>query len=405
MPLSGFSDPDFAVDDAGNVYLSEINLINVAISKSADTGKSWSLANFFAQDMTDRQWSEADRNGVVYMVGNPADGGTSSDPVGHFEHTLYKSTNGGATFTPGVDDAGGLGDLRVDRSDGTLYEMHYSGDPAKLELAAFRNARADDLTPQLHTVATGVDMRSHWPAFDLDSDGNLYVVWDETGEGASRRASGVYYAYSTDRGRTWSKPVRVDAGPATDIWPWLAVGDPGRVAIAWFQADKQLPGDDAETTGEHGWRLMAAQTLSGLGCQGSAKPGFRVVPATPSIHQGTVCMGGTFCQAQAIDRRLGDYFSIEIDGAGYMVAAYSDTREGGAVSLPGFIRQSGGPSFFGPATAPFNPTKKPASAATVLSKKRGALASTGIDPAEPAALGTVLLGIAVAVSRRMRRAT
>ena len=57
-------------------------------------------------------------------------------------------------------------------------------------------------------------------------------------------------------------------------------------------------------------------------------------------------MGGTTCQAQLIDRRLGDYFTIDIDTTGALVAAYSDTRQGGAVSLPAFLRQTGGTSFF-----------------------------------------------------------
>jgi hypothetical protein len=46
-----------------------------------------------------------------------------------------------------------------------------------------------------------------------------------------------------------------------------------------------------------------------------------------------------------IDRRLGDYFTIDIDTTGAVVAAYSDTRQGGAVSLPAFLRQTGGSSF------------------------------------------------------------
>ena len=39
LPNSGFSDPEFALDTAGNVYISEINLANIAISKSTDSGR------------------------------------------------------------------------------------------------------------------------------------------------------------------------------------------------------------------------------------------------------------------------------------------------------------------------------------------------------------------------------
>jgi hypothetical protein len=45
LPGSGFSDPDFAIDTAGNVFISEINLLNIAISKSSDSGKSYELKN------------------------------------------------------------------------------------------------------------------------------------------------------------------------------------------------------------------------------------------------------------------------------------------------------------------------------------------------------------------------
>jgi hypothetical protein len=46
-----------------------------------------------------------------------------------------------------------------------------------------------------------------------------------------------------------------------------------------------------------------------------------------------------------VDRRLGDYFTIDIDTGGAVVAAYSDTRQGGAVALPAFFRQTGGTTY------------------------------------------------------------
>jgi hypothetical protein len=338
---SGFSDPEFAVDAAGNVYISEINLANVAVSKSTDSGHTYRLENFFGQDMEDRQWMAADAENVLYMTGNSFGGGTvPNDPVGNVGHHLFKSTDGGKTFAPGIEDPGGLGDIEVDKRDGTLYETHYVD--GTLRMAAFRGARDDAFTPEMGTIADGVDLSAHWPSFDIDPGGNLYVTWDETGEGD--RAAGVYYSYSQDGGSTWADAVRVDTGGNTDIWPWLAVGDEGKVAIAWLEADRELPGNNPETPGEHGWRLTAAVTLDGLGCARSGAPGFSVSTATPDpVHRGTICNGGTVCQAQGVDRRMGDFFTIEIDGTGRMWAGYSDTRQGGAVALPGFVRQTGGP--------------------------------------------------------------
>jgi len=190
-----------------------------------------------------------------------------------------------------------------------------------------------------------VSMLSHWPAIDVDSKGNVYIVWDESGAGA--RQAGIWYSFSTTGGRTWAAPTRVNGDDHTAIWPWIAVGDPGKVAIAWMGNDHALPGNDAEAAGPNDpWNIYIAQTQTGLGCIGSTSAGFRTSRATPDpFHIGTICMGGTACQAELIDRRLGDYFTIDIDTTGAVVAAYSDTRQGGAVSLPSFLRQSGGSSF------------------------------------------------------------
>jgi hypothetical protein len=347
-PGSGFSDPDFAIDTAGNTYLSEINLANVAVSKSTDAGHHYQLQNFFAQTLTDRQWKAAGPPNAVFIVGNASEGGTvPEEPAGNNGHTIYRSTDGGKTFSEGIANEGGLGDIKFDNGSATLYEAHYQD--GKLQMAAFRHALDPNvqvaLTPDKITIADGVDMLSHWPAIDVDSAGNVYIVWDEGGDGA--RPAGVYYSYSTDGARTWAAPTRVDPDDHTDIWPWIAAGSPGRVAIAWFGNDHRLPANDAEQAGPSDpWNVYVAQTLTGLGCSRSTAPGFRVTRATPEpFHVGTVCMGGTICQAQLVDRRLGDYFTIDIDTTGALVAAYSDTRQGGAVALPAFFRQTGGTTY------------------------------------------------------------
>lgn len=348
LPASGFSDPDFAIDTDGNVFISEINLANVAMSRSSDAGRTYTLKNAAAQTIADRQWTEADTRDVVYMVGNAIGGGTSTQPVGRFGHTLYRSTDGGATFTTGLADPGGTGDLKVDKRDGALYEAHLLGQ--RLSMAAFRNARKGDLTREVHTIAEGVQLVGNpWPSFDIDRDGNLYIAWAESGNGSSDRAAGIWYSASTDGGRRWSAPLRVDGDDNTDIWPWVTVGDPGRVGIAWFQADIALPNDEPETAGSHGWRVAVAQTVSGLGCAASPTPRFTVSIATPRpFHRGTICDEGTSCQAQLVDRRLGDYFEIAVDRTGRLWGVFADTQSAGIVGIASFVRQSGGELFFAP---------------------------------------------------------
>lgn len=350
-PMSGFSDPEYAIDETGQVFISEINLVNVAVSSAPGSDKPFKLQNFFGQTISDRQWMEADKKDVLYLVGNELGGGTfPTDPVGNIGHYLHRSTDGGKTFSEGIPDGAGLGDIQIDRRNGTLYETYYTG--GTLSMTAYREARKANLEKKdNHPIATGVSMLSHWPSFDLDSKGNLYVTWDESGQG--EREAGVWFSYSTDAGKTWATPTRVDTNGNTDIWPWLAVGDDGKVAVAWLGADQELPNHDAETKGDQEWRIYIAQTLNGLGCSGSDSPGFKVTEATPrAVHNSTICQGGTACQAQAIDRRLGDFFTIEIDNSGHVWAGYSDTAEGGATALPGFVHQKGGISFIKQAASP-----------------------------------------------------
>jgi hypothetical protein len=407
---SGFSDPEIAIDSAGNVFYSEINLANVAVSKSADKGSTFSLQNFGGAVLTDRQWMEADRKDELYFVANGQPGGTGLPPGVVDGHYISKSTDGGKTFTASIADStggSGLGDIRVDKRTGTVYEAHLTG--GKLSMAAFRKARQGVLTAtDTNLVASGVKMLGHWPAFDLDPSGNLYITWDEAG--SATREAGIYYSRSTDAGRHWATPVKVNTNNHTAIWPWLGVGDNGRVGIAWLEADKQLPSNNAQTTGTYGWRIVGAATTTGLGCATSATPSFSVAVATPSaIHTGTICMGGTVCQATLTDRRLGDYFSVDVDNTGRMYVGYSDTQTAAAVSLPAFVRQRSGPSLLlpnsGTTKTPTATTGLPHIAVPVAALPGGgSLAATGMATWLPGLGALLLLGMGLRLRLRPRSA-
>jgi hypothetical protein len=412
VPATGFSDPEVAIDAANNVYFSEINLANVAVSKSGDNSETYKLQNFFGAILTDRQWMEADRENELYFVANAFGGGTGTVPQPGLGHYISKSTDGGKTFTtnvPDIEGGAGIGDIRVDKRTGTVYETHhpsYGTGSGTLSMASFRNARSGDLKPETTVIAEDVNAVSHWPAFDLDPEGNLYIAWDESGRG--EREAGIWFATSKDGARTWTAPVRIDKNDNTDIWPWLAVGDKGRVAVSWLEADTALPENDAETAGDHGWRIMGAATTTGLGCAGGGTPSFSVATATKEpVHTGTICQGGTTCQAFAIDRRLGDYFSMEVDGVGAMYMGYSDTRTPGAVSLPGFVRQSGGPSLLAPKSAPgkvpgadTGQPARPVAQGSGPGTAGGALPATGATALLPWSGAFLLLGLGFALRRR-----
>jgi hypothetical protein len=406
LPASGFSDPDLAVDSAGQVYLSEINLVNIAVSKSTDGGKSYALQNFFAQDMTDREWIDADQKDVLYETGNPSGGGTSTAPVGHLNHTIYRSMDGGKTFTPFTDPNGG-GKIRVDKRDGTVYEMQFP-DAGTLAIGAFRKARAGDMTLDVHPVAKIKNLVQS--SFDVDSAGGLHIAWSETN---GTRAPGLYYSSSSDGGRTWSAPLRIDTDDNTDFWVTVAAGDAGRAGIAWFQATAHLPKDSPDTKGSHQWHVMAAQVVARQACGAGAAsllPAVHVAQATKkAFHVGQICTSGTACEALAEDRRLGDFFTNAIDDTGAMVISYSDTMLGGVAAMPAFVRQDGGDSFHASALATAvraAPQKNPAvlgtkQTRTARSNRSGkGLAATGLPDSTLTLAGLALLFGAAALRRR-----
>ena len=411
IPATGFSDPEFAIEQDGTVYVSEINLANIAVSKSEDGGRTYELVNAFAFTSSDRQWMAADRDGELYMTANGFGGGAfPGEPAGNLGHFMAKSTDGGLTWGgASTTNPGGIGDIQIDHERGILYEL--TEEAGTLSMARFANIREEttDFTVENLEIVSDLGLsgvqRLIDPTFDLDDEGNLYVTWSDNGSGA--RPEGIYYASSTDQGDTWSDPVRVDPDPFDDVWPWITVGAPGQVAITWLQSDQAT---DAILAGEAGgedaqWNVMIAHTSSGLGCDGGDVPGFTVTQASSEpIHTGTICQHGTTCQADLTDRRLGDYFSIEVDAAGALNVAVSDTRQGGAVALPLHIRQTAGPTLDA-APAP-EPTPAPAPEPTPT-------AAPAPEPQDPAGIplpatgggvGIAALGLAVLAMARRRRA-
>jgi putative cell wall-binding protein len=392
LPASGFSDPEFAIDAAGNVFVSEINLANIAVSRSSDGGRSYELQNVLALSFSDRQWMEADTEDVLYMTANTFGGGSPGDVpplvTGSTANRIYKSVDGGVTWSPGQTTVGGRqasSDIVVDKADGTVYMLDTRADD--LTLVRMPNARDEmppDLTIESLPIATEYSsISSIGPTLAIDEEGGLYVVWDESGEDG--REPGIWFTASQDRGETWTEPVRVSDGEELAFWPWVAVGDPGRASVVWLENEEVVPSGQPEDA-TAGWNVMAAQTVTAFGCEDGDVAGFTVTTASSEpVHTGSMCNSGTICQALAVDRRLGDYFSNTVDDQGRTVIAVSDTRSGGPVSLPLVIRQTGGPTLLAedvpptvPPTAPPTPTEPP-------EVPEPPLGCAGAAPADPGA--------------------
>jgi hypothetical protein len=325
---TGFSDPDFAMDEAGTIYGTEIDLANVSVYWSTDDGRSFPGGNPIAGS-GDRPWLGALGPGEVFLVINAPE-------------QLLRSTDGGMTF--------------VQVPTNFVPDNHLWRDPLKPH---------DGLIgPDGGGTAISADHGLTWKRYPLslqpnegfsvnavDRVGWIYTASAGGYEGAEDHDPNglVQYSYFNRRSGKWAKPMKVPVPEGDVLWPWMAAGDDGRVVVVWLQTLAKDPSSfyvyAAYTTNGHGSLVRCSD-----GSRRLRPPVFRVVNVSGRpVHVGNICLLGTACNADpSNDRRLGDYFTVNIDNEGRIFVAVSDTRLKTAagqpkpVANPLFIRQSGG---------------------------------------------------------------
>jgi hypothetical protein len=292
-------------------------------------------------------------------------------------HEVFTTTDGGNTCsTDSMTANGDFPDGSTWTGNGKLYYDHtfrklvvpitFTKGGNLVGLGVATATPGGQFTP-FRAADTPSGVFAHWPAIALDSDHNLYEVWD-TNERSTTADGGcgtlpppgpdsgpaplpntVQYAVSTDLGKTWSPPAIVARGDGNRVfWPWIAAGAPGRISLVWYRTDKLTDPDCQEST----ISVNEAQVFNAF------KPDQAQVtvvdPVKRPIHTGTVCQGGTTCVATGQDRRLGDFLTNGIDANGCVLVATGDTTRpdpvsGGPrpISLPLFIAQNSGPSLTG----------------------------------------------------------
>jgi hypothetical protein len=333
---TGFSDPDFAMDQGGKIYNTEIDLANVAVFSSNDDGQSYAFATPEVSS-GDRPWLAANEPDEVFLYIN-------------LPQQLWKSTNGGIVWTPIS-----LGSVPITSKPIT--------DPLN----------KDDglIGPQgIGTIAISDDDGASWDTFDgaplgaseqffgavaADSAGNVYqAAAGGYGGSTDTNANGqVTFAYFDRATKQWNDQMIEIPTPSGDaLWPWITAGDDGRVAITWYQ---NLAGKSDE------FYIYSAYTLNGHGTTAQCDDGstvfippqFSVANASGRIvHKGFICLDGTTCNVnygtdwERADRRLGDFFTINFTHKGELFIASGDTMlrtpDGGPkpVGNPIFIKQT-----------------------------------------------------------------
>ena len=371
---TGFSDPDFAMDQGGNIYNVEIDLANVAVFKSNDYGKSYMQANPEAW-FGDRPWLTALEEDEVFLYVN-------------LPRAMLKSVDGGITWVPVQNTPQGF----VNGSSG-----------ARTPISPWIRGKAipDPLNPDngligpvgVGTFAFGVENDA-----DVDNPVTPHINWTERNFGApfgpstqffgtvaADTAGNVYQAaaggYTGSNDRTPNGRVTMgyfERGEETEdstnkgvveipipsgdaLWPWVVAGDDGRVAVVWYQnlaADPMNPNNTgperfypfiAVSHNAHGTTIECSDGTSYF-----VPPKFTVLNASQRpIFAGNICLQGTNCNAnpsfKAGDRRLGDFFTVNFDHEGNLFIVSADTMLpnplGGQkpVGNPIFIKQDSGP--------------------------------------------------------------
>ncbi|HVF54321.1 MAG TPA: hypothetical protein VNC78_12070 [Actinomycetota bacterium] len=305
---TGFSDPDFAKDSAGNLYGTEIDLANVSVFASHDNGQTWPDANPIA-DTGDRPWLAARGEDEVYLriTGN-----------------LQKSLDGGLTWTR-LTDPNAYGKIFIDPTDP---KGMYAGSSAGVGVEVSRD---DGMSWDTYALE-GASNNSVMNSIGVDIDGFVYYGFVD---GADDNAQ-VKFASFDPAAKRWSEPVTIPRiGTGTPFWAWTIAGEDGRAGVGWYEA-KAVP----EVANTYEVRIYVAATTNARGC---GTPNFSVADAARRpIHIGQGPCNGTGCNTLG-DRRLGDFFTINYDAKGRLFVTTGDTTLKGPggleyqVSRPLFI--------------------------------------------------------------------
>jgi hypothetical protein len=177
-----------------------------------------------------------------------------------------------------------------------------------------------------------------FPWGTIDKAGNVYVLYNS--DAGSPGHFHTYYTVSTDKSKTWSKPVKVDDAPmgaGAQVYATGQAGAPGVVDLAWYGTDAAT--SPADKTAK--WKVHFAQVRNAT----TAHPSItRALIDTDPIHQGDICLNGLLCIAGG-DRSLADFFELAIGPDGMAQIAYADNSGyGGKAGRVVWAKQNGGRS-------------------------------------------------------------
>ncbi|HLM58982.1 MAG TPA: Calx-beta domain-containing protein [Pyrinomonadaceae bacterium] len=303
----GLPDPvTGAISDPPTLAATSLLLTNISSQRSQDRGVTF-LRNAAGNvtggiPIDDRQWNEFHGPSNAYLLYR-----TIAPTVTQ----IQRSIDGGLTYGPAQTAGliGQVGYIDVHQKTGTVYVSGSTGQVCHSTVVLPSGEAAVYQCTQAATDPNGV-AHIFFPvkvADDGTPNGTVYVAYSNDKD--------IFLVHSTDRGVTWSQPVRVSNGTETrtSVFPWMETGPtPGSVGIVWYGTSEASNNDNAN------WKVFYAQSFNAT----AETPTFRQVEVSDHfIHGSNISEGGLTGTA---NRNLIDYFQVSFDPHGAAVVGYTD---------------------------------------------------------------------------------
>jgi hypothetical protein len=343
----GGGDTDIVVDDQGTVYFSDLEaLTQLSTAVSNDNGMNWRKNPVSIQNTpaVDRQWYAVDNGASSSASDNTIFFAFHQTAVGTFIYSSPGSLGptdpvGGLVWQSTGTLPGGTQPIAADAICAKLHfdpvtrNLYYACDEGNHIRVTVGHVAVGQRTGIQYTNYTapptpgGGNVLNLFPTLTTDQAGNVYVAWiDKTN-------FNLYYAFSTDQGKSWSAPVRVNnSGSATNEFDWAQGGTPGRMTLAWYGTPKVAVGGsdgmpssltDLGAATAYPWYGNAALIK---GANTAAPQILQARFTQKPMHYGAICNSGTSCATNpSADRQMADFFGFDLAANGGLRVVYDDT--------------------------------------------------------------------------------